>query len=196
MKPNVPEHMPAQQKGYTIVELSIALVIIAILIVTGLSGVNSVLLSGKANQQIEDTSRGIAKLQSFVTTGTSAIAITTDAAKGMGIFPANRLTSTGVSNVFGGSEFVVGNSADINGVLTNYGAMYTLTGIPKQVCTDIASTLAGLSFSAWVSNSITKEQLTAPAGQVKQANGNLNIVAVGTNCNSADSVGMTFLLKP
>ena len=43
------------QGGYTIIELSIALTIIAVLIVAGLAGVSTVLNSSKANAQIEDS---------------------------------------------------------------------------------------------------------------------------------------------
>ena len=46
-----------KQGGYTIVELSIALTIIAILIVSGIVGITSVLRSNKANTQLEDSGR-------------------------------------------------------------------------------------------------------------------------------------------
>jgi prepilin-type N-terminal cleavage/methylation domain-containing protein len=57
MKSKVSENMPIQQKGYTIVELAIAVTIIGVLIVAGLSGVSSLLVSSKANTQIEESGK-------------------------------------------------------------------------------------------------------------------------------------------
>ena len=45
--------MPIQQKGYTLVELAIAVAILAVLIVAGLTGVQGILTSGKVNDQIK-----------------------------------------------------------------------------------------------------------------------------------------------
>ena len=56
-----------RQGGYTIIELGIALTIIAVLIVAGLAGVTRVLNSSKANSQIEDSGIVLAKLQSALT---------------------------------------------------------------------------------------------------------------------------------
>ena len=114
-----------RQGGYTIVELSIALTIIAILIVAGLTGVNSLLLSSKANTQIEDSGRALAKLQAILTS-TQVSGVTTASANGMGLFPTSRITGTGTNTkvttvMGGGEEFVRSNSGaalstDTNGI--------------------------------------------------------------------------------
>ena len=90
------------QGGYTIVELSIALTIIAVLIVAGLTGVNSLLLSSKANTQIEDSGRALAKLQAILTS-TSVSGVTTASANGMGLFPASRVAANVVTTAMGGA---------------------------------------------------------------------------------------------
>jgi len=59
-----------KQGGYTIVELSIALTIIAILIVSGIVGISAVLRSNKANIQLEDSGRTLTRLQAYVSTAT------------------------------------------------------------------------------------------------------------------------------
>lgn len=190
-----------RQGGYTIVELSIALTIISILIVSGLVAVNSVLTSSKANSQIEDSGRGLAKLQSFVTVGTSGI--TTSGAIGMGLFPSSRVSGTTITNQFGGREFVEANLATLDGVDASKGAIYSLTSIPKQICTDIAASLAPLAYSVWVSTTISGTTTTTfntppttALDKVKTAGSAVDAAAIGRQCNGADTVGMSFLIKP
>ena len=195
------------QGGYTIIELSIALTVIAILIVAGLSGVSSLLLSSKANAQIEDSGRALAKLQAILTS-TAVSGLTTAGANGMGLFPSNRVTVSGttttVTNVLGGREFVASNSVAITeGALAIQGAViYSLTAIPKAVCSDIASSLAAISNSAYVSKDITStgnDISTVPTttGTLIKSPGGVPLGAViGTACNSADTVGMSFVLRP
>ena len=194
------------QGGYTIVELSIALTVIAILIVAGLAGVNSLLLSSKANSQIEDSGRALAKLQAILTS-TSVSGLTTAGANGMGLFPSSRVTVSGgtttVTNVLGGREFVASNSGNINegGLSANGAVIYSLTAIPKAVCSDIASSLAAISNSAYVSSSISgiTDFTTVPttAGTlIKSPGGVPQGAVIGTACNSADTVGMSFVLRP
>jgi len=200
------------QGGYTIVELSIALTVIAILIVAGLTGVNSLLLSNKANRQIEDSGRGLAKLQAILTS-TSVSGVTTASANGMGLFPTSRITGTGATTkvttaMGGGEEFVRSNSGalTINDHLialdANTGAVYTLTNIPKAVCADIASSLASISAAAYVYTATPAEDasgantnLTA-GNNIKAAGGNVLGTAIGTQCNLANTVSMSFVLRP
>ena len=112
------QHLPAprqtdRQGGYTIVELSIALAIIGILLVAGLSGVSSLLVTSKANTQIEETSRAMANLQGKLTS-TNVSGLTTASAIGMGIFPSSRVSGTAVTTAMGGgNEFVASNAAEM-----------------------------------------------------------------------------------
>lgn len=202
-----------KQGGYTIVELSIALTIIAILIVAGLTGVNSLLLSNKANRQIEDSGRGLAKLQAILTS-TSVSGVTTASANGMGLFPTSRITGTGATTkvttaMGGGEEFVRSNSGTAltttaNGIdlALNTGAVYTLTNIPKAVCADIASSLASISAAAYVYTATPAEDASGAntnlttGNNIKAAGGNVLGAAIGTQCNAANTVNMSFVLRP
>ena len=200
-----------RQGGYTIVELSIALTVIAILIVAGLTGVNSLLLSSKANSQIEDSGRALAKLQAILTS-TSVSGVTTASANGMGLFPTSRITGTGattkVTTVMGGGEEFVRSNAALTGtnngidLALNTGAVYTLTGIPKAVCSDIASSLASISAAAYVYTATPAEDASGAntnltvANNIKAAGGNVLGAAIGTQCNAANTVNMSFVLRP
>ena len=196
------------QGGYTIVELSIALTIIAILIVAGLSGVNSLLLSSKANSQLEDSGRALAKLQAILTS-TQVSGITTASANGMGLFPASRVAANVVTTVMGGgNEFVRSNAAPMTvaaqGIAldANTAAIYTLTNIPRGVCSDIASSLASISAAAYVYNATPTEGNAGdntnitPGNQIKAPGGNVQGAAMGTQCNTAPLVSMSFVLRP
>ncbi len=197
-----------RQGGYTIVELSIALTIIAILIVAGLSGVNSLLLSSKANTQIEDSGRALAKLQAILTS-TQVSGITAAAANGMGLFPASRVAANVVTTAMGGgNEFVRSNAATLstatNGIAldASTGAIYTLTAIPRGVCSDIASSLASISNAAYVYNATPTEANAGDStnlttgNQIKAPGGNVLGAAMGTQCNTAALVSMSFILRP
>ena len=202
-----------KQGGYTIIELGIALTIIAVLIVAGLAGVTAVLNNSKANSQIEESGIVLAKLQSTLTS-TSVSGMTTAVAVGSSYFPASRVSGTGstteVASRFTGKEFVASNSAELtstaNGVaaLANVGAIYTITGVPKAVCANIATSLATLANSAWVHNgaSITETNstalanLTSTTSQIKAPGGQVQAARVGTQCNLADTVNLAFFLRP
>jgi prepilin-type N-terminal cleavage/methylation domain-containing protein len=206
MKSKVSENMPIQQKGYTIVELAIAVTIIGVLIVAGLSGVSSLLVSSKANTQIEESGRALAKLQAILTS-TAVSGLTTASANGMGLFPPSRVVNNVVTTAMGGgNEFVRSNAATIDGVVLDVGAgaIYTLTNIPKAVCADIATSLASLSSAAWVYSptQIPTENLAGAstnlvtANLIKTPGASVQGASVGTQCGLADFVSMSFLLRP
>ena len=192
-----------KQGGYTIVELSIALTIIAILIVSGIVGITSVLRSNKANTQLEDSGRTLTRLQAYVSTTASTLGLNTAGGVGLGLFPSTRVFPTNqVFNAFGtsgtASEFVSTNNENTNhGVTLNTGAIYTLTAIPTQVCADIAVGLANLADSIWVSNGITAPASEVTAGHVVKSPGAaLNLANLGAQCASGTTVGMSFVVRP
>ena len=121
-----------RQGGYTIVELGIALTIVAVLIISGLVGVNAVLASTKANDQISASGQTIARLQNIVSTSADLTGLDTQRAIGLSVFPRNRVNAarTAVNGVFsGGSEFIATNAAAIAGLgADTFGKAFT-TGL-------------------------------------------------------------------
>ena len=197
-----PLAVKSKQGGYTIVELAIALTIIAILIVSGIVGITSVLRSNKANAQLEASGLTLTRLQAYVSTTASTIGLNTAGGVGLGLFPSTRVFSNQVFNAFGASgtasEFVSTNGNNTNhGVTLNTGAIYTLTAIPTQVCADIAVGLANLADSIWVSNGITATASTVTAGHVVKSSGAaLNLANLGAQCANGATVGMSFVVRP
>lgn len=191
-----------KQGGYTIVELSIALTIIAILIVSGIVGITSVLRSNKANTQLEASGLTLTRLQAYVSTTASTIGLNTAGGIGLGLFPSTRVSGSSVFNAFGttgtASEFVNANSDNAQHLVTaNTGAIYTLTAIPTQVCADIAVGLANLADSIWISSTISGVATTVTAGHVVKAPGAaLNLANLGNQCSGGATVGMSFVVRP
>ena len=63
-----------KQGGYTLVELAIAVAILAVLIVAGLTGVQGILTSSKVNDQIKTVAKLSSKVSAaFASTQTSGI---------------------------------------------------------------------------------------------------------------------------
>jgi type II secretory pathway pseudopilin PulG len=197
-----------KQGGYTIIELGIALTIIAVLIVAGLAGVTTVLNSSKANAQIEDSGIVLAKLQSALTSS-NVSGITTATGVGSSFFPPSRVLNNVVTSKFAGNEFIASNAAALTvathgvDVAISVGAIYTITAVPRAVCADIASSLANLSNSAWIHTEVKAEAtagasagLTAATSQIKAPGGTVNAVAVGRQCNLADTVNLAFFMRP
>lgn len=206
-----------RQGGYTIVEVSIALAIIGILLVAGLSGANSLLLSSKANTQIEESSRAMAKLQSNLSS-TNVTSLTTVSAIGMGLFPSSRAsvsgsgtsaTGTVLTAMGGGNEFVLSNAALLDTGTHNItlaiggGVIYTLTNIPKGACSEIAASLASFANAAYVySATTTPTESTAGSNtgllkdnQIKAPGAAVQGTKLGALCNSADLVHLAFILR-
>ncbi len=199
-----------KQGGYTIIELGIALTIIAVLIVAGLAGVTTVLNNSKANGQIEESGIVLAKLQSTLTTTNVSGAMSTAVGIGSSYFPVSRVSGTTVTSKFSGSEYVASNGAAMttatNGVdiASGVGAIYTITAVPKAVCANIASSLATLANAAWIyagtaaltdAGAITN-LVVANEKQIKAPNAQVLSSRVGTQCAANDTSNLAFFLRP
>ena len=199
-----------RQGGYTIIELGIALTIVAVLIISGLAGVTAVLDSTRANDQIASAGRTIAKLQNVVSTSATLAGMNTQQAIGLNLFPNNRVNGARdrVVGVFsGGSEEVATNGAAINGfgaaIPANRAGLYVIHNIPRAVCTDVALALAPLADSAWViatPNDQTIAIAAAPAAGFNIRNNGAAVapVAVSAQCNVANQLlsSLVLLLRP
>ena len=195
-----------RQGGYTIVELGIALTIVAVLIISGLVGVNAVLATTKANDQISASGQTIARLQNIVSTSADLTNLTTQRAIGLSVFPRNRVTAdrTAVNGVFsGGSEFINTNTLAIGNLGANIPAnragLYVIHNIPRAVCSEVALALAPLVDSAWVN--VTPNQqaaiTAAPNANVIKTNGGaVAPVAVSTACDINELSSLQLLIRP
>lgn len=124
-----------QQKGYSIIELSIALAIISIILVTALAGVQRVLRSNNVNNDLRGLNLTAANLTTMYSsqpnTAVLAMATLVDLRAFDG-FVVDAVNDT-VTNAFGGRITVASNAAPIDGFPANSGFMFYSTNI-KAVC--------------------------------------------------------------
>jgi prepilin-type N-terminal cleavage/methylation domain-containing protein len=83
-----------QQKGYSLIELSVALSIVAVVIVAGLVGARQVLLSNSVNSQIRESNQTISKLRKALARQTDTSELTGSNAGLLGVWPNDRSSCT------------------------------------------------------------------------------------------------------
>ena len=188
--------MKHSQRGYSLIELSIVLAIVAVIIAGAVSGVQAILRSNNVVNTISDSNKSvnriISKLVRDNTYANATIQVMTS--PGMDVwdskYVANGGTATAtISNSFGGRVFVAPLGADSNGILSGQGFIYTLTGIPAAACTDVVLGLDGLGVGIAVMNELStaaaiKTDLTGGT-TVKRPGTPLSSNTVATACNVA-----------
>lgn len=130
-----------KQAGYTLIELSIAIAIISVLIMTALFGVQKVLDNSNTDTTAQQVTLANASINKYaVMLSDKTFVGTTAAAAGLGIWPDNLVTKTAgvvtkVSNPFGG-EYV-----HLNGGTAGY-YYIVITGVPLSACVATAASFA------------------------------------------------------
>ena len=89
-----PKLSKQKQKGYSLIELSVALSIVAVVIVAGLVGARQVLLSNSVNSQIRESNQTISKLRKALARQTDTAGLTGSNAGLLGVWPNDRSSCT------------------------------------------------------------------------------------------------------
>ena len=201
MKSKESENMLAQQKGYTLVELAIAIAILSVLVVAGLTGVQSILTSGKVNDQIKATSKLASKV-ALVSTGASGNISALDSTKewaDLGAWEASRVSSTGdVTSAFGTSELAVANSTAISGMAINSGVFNTVKGVPKAACPDYANGISNIAYAIHIGAADTSfTGASFVSTSAKPPGSALSLSNLSSQCSGTDEKFDFFIaLKP
>jgi prepilin-type N-terminal cleavage/methylation domain-containing protein len=140
MKMNSQIKQLGKQAGYTLIELSIAIAIISVLIMSALFGVQKILDNNNADTAAQQVTLATANISKYATmlSDKTFVGKTADAAA-LGIWPENILTKvagvvTKVSNPFGG-EYIVMPAPN--------GYYIGITGLPNSGCLSLAASLNG-----------------------------------------------------
>jgi len=195
-----------QQAGYTLIELSIAVAIIAVLVMTGLYGVPRILATNnvsKLAQQMALASANFSKVaaqspnnKSFanttVATGVASIGQ-------MGIWPDEALVKTAagvvtkITHQFGGS--ILSAPITATNALTNMaqdeGVWIRLDGIPQAQCFAVGSALINQSVAIWADGASSGSNFGEPTkGNVEgvtspKVAGVIELGKLATLCQSA-----------
>ena len=206
-----------QQAGYTLIELSITVAIIAVLVMTGLYGVPRILDTNKVTttaQQITLATANYSKLASsstdttWATTGTLYATGTAVPLTGMGVWSdENILKSTaptpvfyGLQHAFGGSIYSRNATVGITNYLgANEGYILKLEKVPAKNCFALASSFGNTAMQIEIDSSATPAAgpITAePTGAtiVKVAGSSLVNTTLATQCQTNPTVAKSVYL--
>lgn len=196
-----------RQAGYTLVELSIVMAVVAAIMVGGLMAARKVYLSTSINNQSKDSVTVISKLQRQYAGRGGTTGLTTDVAAGLGIWPTNRAinnngTWTVNGAVSGTTEWVSANTTAATGLSTNSGFIYTIKNVPSAGCSELVTSMDSLAGYIWVNATTAGAESTAPAtsvpttGRVKASGAALSLALLGPACGSAETVDVAISFLP
>jgi prepilin-type N-terminal cleavage/methylation domain-containing protein len=191
-----------QQGGYTLVELAIAIAILAVLIVAGLSGVQGILTSSKVNDQIKTVAKLSSKVSgNFMSGGTSGIS--TSGLAGLGAWDSSRVKSGAVTSSFGTSEFAKSNKSQISDLPATNGFIYVISKVPAAACSDLATGISNIVYGIRIQKTaITAEIEEYPATaadsviEIKSAGGSISNIELAKGCAIGTTVEFVIVMKP
>lgn len=193
------------QRGYSLVELSIALAIIAVIVVGGLMGTRQILLTNNVNNQLKDSAQVLAKITRQYQKQNNTVGASIGALAPLGIWPSERTTNAGgvwsVRGVIGGTgELVFENAAAIGSLPAGQGLVYTLRNVPSAACADLVSGLDPLAFAIYAGKAAGADPAngaTPATTAVKVADTqSVNMGDLAQGCSSANAlVDVTAIVK-
>jgi prepilin-type N-terminal cleavage/methylation domain-containing protein len=132
-----------KQRGFTIVELSIAVAIAGVLLVGSVSLVQTVLNTARANDSITSLARTITQIEKTWSSANDYAGLSLASAAGAGAFEGLQKTvvagvTTAVRNKFN-RDITVSLNVDLPSAGASRGYAMAYKGIPTSVCTDIVS---------------------------------------------------------
>jgi prepilin-type N-terminal cleavage/methylation domain-containing protein len=169
-----PKLSKQKQKGYSLIELSVALSIVAVVIVAGLVGARQVLLSNSVNSQIRESNQTISKLRKALARQTDTSELTGSASGQLGVWPNDRSSCTTATpavctnrSVFNQAfeHAFTNTAAHGNNLPANGGVVYVLWHVPNQACTDLVNGLDASAYALYAGVSAAAPTTgTVPAG--------------------------------
>ena len=186
-----------RQQGYSLVELSVALAIVAVIVVGGLMGTRQILLTNNVNNQLKDSAQVVAKVIRQYQKQNSTAGVSTATLAPLGVWPAERTTNAAgvwdVRGIIGGStEHVFPNDVGIGSLAANSGFVYTIRNVPSAACADMVSGLDSMSFAIYAGPSPAVAPLngaTPATAIVKVADtAQVNPVTLAAGCSSANAM--------
>lgn len=184
------------QRGYSLIELSIAMAILSVIIVGSLVGVQRILANNRTNNVLQFVPRLNATLISGTLGGGGGTVINTALAGRLGAFDPTTITGAGddisVRNEYGGTYNLVSNSSVVGNSAINGGYYIYITNVPRSVCPILANGLSAMTEGMWIG---TAAQLAPPAAnvaegialpavaqRVEEPNAQFSVTAAATQC--------------
>jgi prepilin-type N-terminal cleavage/methylation domain-containing protein len=162
--------------GYSLIELSIALSILAVIIVGSLIGVQKILRTNAVNNELKAMPETIASAQRLTSNLADLNGLNTATFTRLGVWPQDRVVgaaaAANVSNHFGGRQFLNPNNAPLAGYAANQLFVLTLTNIPTEACADLVSGMDRMALGLFVGANIAGDPGGGVAGNIVKDPGN------------------------
>jgi prepilin-type N-terminal cleavage/methylation domain-containing protein len=173
------------QAGLTLVELSIALAISAVVVMSALIGIRKLIDSNNARAALTQMGSALANMSKTAQSlnDYSVYDDTLGMAK-MGVFDSGALVKsatnaiTQVRNSFGGYVWTRRNTATIDTLAANNGLWYVVTGVPNSACVDVVSGSNNTAISVYVTASGTAPMATPTTQYLGTTPINVNVAAI------------------
>lgn len=185
------------QRGYSLIELGIALGILSVIIVGSLVGVQSILRSNRSIDMLKAVPSYMATAVKVTANQNLVSSVTTQNLIDLGVFPAAKVADSGsnryVANEHGGQIHLTGNASAIGSYAAGQTFVLSLTNIPQQACADVASGLDSIAYAMNIETSNANTIGTVDASSaVKPANSSaLAIGALATACGASGAKRIT-----
>jgi prepilin-type N-terminal cleavage/methylation domain-containing protein len=183
--------LQGKQQGYTLVELAISVAILSVLIVAGLLGVQSILTSGKVNDQIKTVAKLAAKSSAlFASSASGTAGVIQQQMVNVGAWDASKANGAVVTSSFGSLETITPNANAIGAMAANTGFVYKINSVPQAACADLANGLSGFVFALNVvgASSVAPNDWSTGNAAVKLPGGaNVTLANLANSCNNANS---------
>jgi len=186
-----------QNAGYSLIELTIALSILAVIIVGALVGVQKILRTNAVNNELKALPVTVSAAQRLTNNLASLNGITTATFYKLGVWPQDRVVgasgSQTVSNYFGGRQYLNPNASDVAGYSRDQLFILTLTNVPTEACSDIMSGMDSMALGLYIGDNTTQDPAGALASTVVKDPGTatqaaargMNLVNLAAVCGEA-----------
>jgi prepilin-type N-terminal cleavage/methylation domain-containing protein len=139
---------PSAQRGYTIVELSIAVAIAGVLLVSAIGLVQTVLTTNRANESITLLTKAMSQIDKIWADQPAFADLSLATAGAAGVFNGMQVTRNSTQQVDGviskfNRPIWVGLAPNLPTAGANRGYTMTFAGVPVSVCADLVTAAAG-----------------------------------------------------
>ena len=179
MNTNTPLKQSKYQTGFTLVELGLVLLVVAVIGMFAYSkfmGQNQEVL---ASQESDNVTTYVSKTKKAYTNDSNFSTVTTDALRTNGIFPRSMVQGTTVVNNYQGTVTAAPNTVSN----ADDSVLFTSTNYTQEGCREIVPKIAAVAQLISVNGTV-----------VKPLNARLDRVTLGTSCADEDNT-VTFVIS-
>lgn len=155
-------NIPKRQTGFTLVELSITVAIIAVLLVGTLAGVQRLLRSNNTNNTVTQTQAAVSNITKFFAATGDTTILNTNNLVTLGVWEAASVRNGAPVSPFTGAIRVASNTAAAGAIAIGGGYWYRLQNIPADACPSLALAFQSTAAGIYVTGAAAADPATTP----------------------------------